>query len=273
MATYQLNQTKSDGTPVDPIEFTIPDEIGTYRVTFTTSDGKSFIGGNVEVASGSTYINQTVSGSARTMVTGGGYSYSTTINVGIGKMTNLKATPANSDTTLATATYDDSTGIITAYLFADKRLTNVSGTITGTLTTGSGSHTYRIDITLDNGQVIKSPNFVVGSDSAALSAAPMKIKSLSATSVAHKIEIYNDHFTLSLANSGNGQAVNKIVCRYYIGNELYTRNLTENIVVPEKGTLYVYVNGNVREFENIEFLLYTDDYTYIIADNVEYITK
>lgn len=49
MATYQLKQTRSDGVPVNPVSFTIPDTNGTYKLTFNLSDGRSIDGGNVVV--------------------------------------------------------------------------------------------------------------------------------------------------------------------------------------------------------------------------------
>lgn len=54
MATYELNQTKSNGT-TNKIGFTIPNEIGKYRLTFTTSDNKSFADDIIVDGNGGTY--------------------------------------------------------------------------------------------------------------------------------------------------------------------------------------------------------------------------
>lgn len=55
MATYKLTQTFSDNTTKD-VNFTIPDEAGTYKLKFTLSDSTVIDAGNVVVGtSPSTY--------------------------------------------------------------------------------------------------------------------------------------------------------------------------------------------------------------------------
>lgn len=139
MATYQLNQVLED-TALSPITFTIPDEEGTYRLTFTTSDGRTFTG---DVTKTVKSINETVTGQATST------TYTTTLDVGKGTMSNLTATPSGSNTISATATYNSNTGIITITMTC--RLTGkVDAIVTGTLALAAD---YEISIGLSNGRV------------------------------------------------------------------------------------------------------------------------
>lgn len=152
MATYRLNQTLKDGT-IKPIEFTIPDEAGKYRLTFVTSDGQTF---TQDIEKGVKEINKTVSGRTGTtkQLTHSGnslYEYKTTINVGIGTISNLTTT---TDADEAYAQYDPTTGKITVWIWTAIQRWSKSATVTGTLITASD--TFRIDITLDNGEVVST---------------------------------------------------------------------------------------------------------------------
>lgn len=148
-----------------PIEFTIPDEAGTYNLKFNLSSGSSIDAGNVvvdqrtikideTVDATSYYINTTTLPSGTTVKI---YHGKAEIVVGIGIITDLVATPAGSSTSV-TADYDSETGTINITMTGNSagyRDKTFSSTITGTLTSGQ-SHTYRLDITLNNGDVVST---------------------------------------------------------------------------------------------------------------------
>ena len=162
MATYQLNQTRSDGTPVSPVQFTIPDEAGTYQLALNSPYSKTFTGNIQGIEKVRTHaINETVSGTttlARVQLPSNNttlaYMATATIALGTGTLTNLVATPTPGSNTLeATATYDETTGVITVNMYASGSRRAVSATVKGAFTPASvGTYTYRIDVTLSNGQ-------------------------------------------------------------------------------------------------------------------------
>lgn len=159
MATYQLNQTLSDGT-AQPVTFEIPNETGTYRLTFNTSDGKTFTG-DVEVIGNETHISQEVSGTtgSKTISSPSGYMryYAIiTASVGIGTMSNLDVTLIDDIVSEYEISYIESTGYISVTLYSQERRAAVSALVTGTLTTPKEYKRYQIDVTLSNGQVLSS---------------------------------------------------------------------------------------------------------------------
>lgn len=157
MATYLLNQTSDDGTVLEPVELTIPDETGTYELKFEHSEGQTFPS-NVDIE-GIETISKSVSAKTGTI----GFTdpaQSTTIyqatakiNVGVNAViSNLSAT-AGIGAINATASYSASTGNITVMMYAFLPNVTVRATVEYDIGSAKGG-TFRIDVTFDDGQVL-----------------------------------------------------------------------------------------------------------------------